>query len=236
VSVHLQWAFFHRADRDDHRRIPGPCGAITLLIAPHVRRMDELGGNQMSDVYVSKSDRINPNLIAAGGDLIVGDSAPGDHGDRPGEPVRVNANAQGAAQAPGASAVAIADKAVTADDLRELAQKAGDRGDQQGSLALLAAEKSMRAGDVAKTSATRVAHSMARQAARFLKRQQTAAIENTAPPSNVNAINLLRTACADENWGLVEALATKMGKRASGNPALTSLCANLAHIAKSRKG
>jgi hypothetical protein len=59
----------------------------------------------MSDVYVSKSDRVNPNLLAAGGSLIVGDSAPRDHGEKPGEKVRVNVNAVGAAQAPGASTI-----------------------------------------------------------------------------------------------------------------------------------
>jgi hypothetical protein len=188
----------------------------------------------MGDVYVQKSDRVNPNLLAAGGDLIVGDSAPRDGGDKPGEPKRVNANAVGAMQAPGASAVA--DK-VTADQLHELAQKAADRGDQQGSMALLSVEKTMRSGDVAKTSATQIAQAMARQAARYLKRQQMTSVESAAP-SNVDVMRLLRTAAKDENWPLVQAIAEKLGKRAAsaGNASLASICSNLSRLAKSRKG
>jgi len=159
----------------------------------------------MGDVYVRKSDRVNPNLIAAGGDLIVGASAPRDGGDKPGERKRVNANAAGASQAVGAST--IADK-MDADHLHELAQKAADRGDQQGSLALLTAEKSLRSGDAAKASASRVALSMVRQAARVLKRQQMGVVENTAP-SNHDVKQLLRSACADGNWPLVEAIANR---------------------------
>jgi hypothetical protein len=190
----------------------------------------------MSEVYVLKSDRVNPNLLAAGGSLIVGDSAPRDGGDEPGEPKRLNANAVGAAQAPGASAVA--DK-VTADQLHDLAQKAADRGDQQGSLALFAGEAAMRSEGVAKTSATQVAHAMARQAARYLKRQQMTSIKSTAAaPSNADVIRLLRTAAADGNWSLVGAIADKIGKRAAGagNASLVSLCANLSRMAKARKG
>jgi hypothetical protein len=181
----------------------------------------------MSEVFLSKGDRVNPNLLAAGGSLIVGDSAPGDHGEKPGEKVRVNANAQGAAQAVGAST--IADK-VTPDQLHDLALKAEQRGDQQGSMALLGLEKSMRAGDVAKTSA----HAMARQTARYLKRQQMTSIESAAPSTNVDVVQLLRSAAKDENWPLLQAVAEKLGKRAAGNPALTSICTKLAALAKSR--
>ena len=182
----------------------------------------------MSEVYVLKSDRVNPNLLAAGGSLIVGDSAPRDGGDKPGERKRVNANAQGAMQAPGASATA--DK-VTADQLHDLALKAEQRGDQQGSMALFAIEKSLRAGDVAKTSA----HAMARQTARYLRRQQMTSIESAAPS---NVVSLLRAAAKDENWPLVQAIADKLGKRAlaAGNSSLGSLCARLSQVAKSRKG
>jgi hypothetical protein len=183
----------------------------------------------MSEIFLSKGDRINPNMAVASRSLVVGDAAPRD-GDPPGEPKRVNANAQSAAQAPGAST--IADK-VTADQLHDLALKADQRGDQQQALALLAAEKSLRAGDVAKTSA----QAMARQTARYLRRQQMNSIESPAP-SNVDVMQLLRTACADENWGFVSALATKLGKRAAsaGNASLVSICSNLSRLAKARKG
>jgi hypothetical protein len=127
---------------------------------------------------------------------------------------------------------------VTADQLHELAQKAADRGDQQGSLSLFAVEKAMRSEGVAKTSASRVAHSMARQAARYMKRQGMTPIESTAPSTNVDVPRLLRTAAADGNWKIVEAIANKISKRAAsaGNASLASIGANLARIAKARRG
>jgi hypothetical protein len=126
-------------------------------------------------VYIAKSNRINPNLVAAGGSLVVGDSAPRG-GDAPGERKRINPNS--VEMAPGSAS--IADK-VSADELNALAVKAADRGDQEGSLALLRAEKTMRSGDA--TSRDRAVQKMAQQTAVFFKRQGIQGIETAAPES-----------------------------------------------------
>ena len=116
---------------------------------------------QPSQPYISKSERVNPNVRAAGGDLVHGDKAPRG-GDPPGERVRTNPSSAGAAsQAPGASAIA--------DKAHALAEKAAAKGDQGLSLRLLQLEKTIRAKN--DPSRAHKLYRKAHQTAGFFKRQ-----------------------------------------------------------------
>jgi hypothetical protein len=182
--------------------------------------------------YISKSERVNPNVRAAGGDLVHGDKAPRG-GDPPGERVRTNPSSAGAAsQAPGASA--IADKSLSAEDLHELAVKARNRGDQQQELELLAAENSVRSGHLAKSFEAFTVGRMALQGVRFAKRHGVQIIVPEASATSASNSNReFRKALSPEREVLVDRIKA-LAKKALLNkrPDLCSALARLELVVK----